>query len=106
MSKLHDGEVERCSLKTLLQQKQAEVHQTQTELHQTQVECQQLTNACRESGDLRERVEGLKRDLRMSVPGDRYEEVCRDLQLSLQREKEVQVALSQHTGSIQQLQGR
>ena len=99
VSRLHDGELECHSLKTLLQQ-------SQVKLHQTQSECQHLSEACKTVGELGERVEGLEKELKVSIPTEKYEEVCRDLQITLQREREMQVALGQHTASIQQLQGR
>lgn len=99
VSRLHDGEVERCSLKSVLQE-------TWEELHQTRLESQRLTEACREAGELGRRVEELEGALKKSVPCEKHEGVCKDLQLCVQHERETQVVLSQHVASIQQLQGR
>ena len=44
--------------------------------------------------------------LASTVPGERFEAVCADLQRVLQREKETQTTLSQQTTALQQLHTR
>ena len=44
--------------------------------------------------------------LASTVPGERFEAVCADLQQALQRERDAQATLDQQTTTLQQLQTR
>lgn len=55
---------------------------------------------------MEDQVSSLQTELKRMVPRTQFEELCRELEAGIGRERDVRLSLSQHVSAVQQLQER
>lgn len=99
--KLHSQMI---SLVGRLHETELQTHSLHSQLIQSHSHREDLTRELHEAKKMKENVESLQTELAMMVPHGQFEGICKDLEASLKREKELKIYLSQHVAAVEQLQ--
>ena len=94
------------SLVGRLHETELQTHSLHSQLIQSNSHREDLTRDLHDAKKMKESVQSLQTELAMMVPHGQFEGVCKDLEASLKREKELKVYLSKHVAAVEQLQTR